>query len=378
MRVETGSGAGKRKQGRKRFRALADAVAYYTGTKSDRSRGTHVAPQDLTVQQAVEEWLDSQRLRPKTLSSYTTNVRPLVDHLGDRPVQQVTKGDIEAMVRALRVGASPMGTWRGATKLKGKETRGPWGASSINPCLARAKSVFGDLVDQGILARNVAALVKPIPRTKSEMQTLTAKQVAHLLKSTAGDDMHIAWRLALSGLRRGEILGLSWTAVDFRSNTLSVEASRLPVAGGSETSGTKTEGSERELPMPAPLAAALKAEKTRQKERQIFLGQEWPSSGLVVVDHLGRPPHPDSLGRWWGKALETAKLPHVRLHDARHSCATIMHLDGVPIAVIAAWLGHTDPAFTMSVYGHSQNDALKSAAQRLGSITSEVPDAAES
>ncbi|MBS4104881.1 tyrosine-type recombinase/integrase, partial [Tsukamurella paurometabola] len=65
----------------------------------------------------------------------------------------------------------------------------------------------------------------------------------------------------------------------------------------------------------------------------------------------------------WGRMLDGLGIERVRLHDARHSCATLMHLRGVPIAVIAAWLGHSSAAFTMATYAHSQDEALKAAAQ---------------
>jgi integrase len=70
----------------------------------------------------------------------------------------------------------------------------------------------------------------------------------------------------------------------------------------------------------------------------------------------------------WGKLLDDLGIDRVRLHDARHSCATLMHLRGVPIAVIAAWLGHASAAFTMSVYAHSQDDAPKAAASSIGRV----------
>ncbi|RWA15214.1 hypothetical protein MBRU_11395 [Mycolicibacterium brumae DSM 44177] len=94
-----------------------------------------------------------------------------------------------------------------------------------------------------------------------------------------------------------------------------------------------------------------------------------PSSGLVVVDDAGAPPHPDTLSKAWREALAAAHLPHIRLHDARHSCATLMHLDGVPAAVIAAWLGHTDARFTLSVYAHANDSALAAAAASLSKVT---------
>ncbi len=80
------------------------------------------------------------------------------------------------------------------------------------------------------------------------------------------------------------------------------------------------------------------------------------------------PYHPNLLTFRWGKLLDNLGIEQVRLHDARHSCATLMHLRGVPIAVIAAWLGHASAAFTMSVYAHSQNDALKAAATSFSRV----------
>ena len=85
----------------------------------------------------------------------------------------------------------------------------------------------------------------------------------------------------------------------------------------------------------------------------------------------GAPPFgcaPDVLTWRWGAMLDSLKINRVRLHDARHSCATLMHLRGVPIAVIAACLGHSDAAFTLSVYAHSQDDAMKAAAISFGRV----------
>lgn len=78
-----------------------------------------------------------------------------------------------------------------------------------------------------------------------------------------------------------------------------------------------------------------------------------------VVDEVGRPYHPDTLSDFWRELCGRAGVHKIRLHDARHSCASIMHAQGVPIAAISAWLGHRDTAFTMRTYVHAQNDALK-------------------
>lgn len=380
VRVHGQRADGSRFQHKKRFETVEAAVKWRSTVVSELAHGTHVAPSEVTVRQAVDSWLIGQRIRPKTMSAYVTSLRPLVDALGDRPVQQVTKDDIEKVVTTLREGTSRMGTWHAPEKLtkNKKETRAAWAATSINPMLARTRSVFEDLMNQGIVVRNPAALVKSLPTEKSEMCTLDAGQVTKLLTTSAADAFGIAWQLAVYGLRRGEILALSWDSVDFDAATISIAAARLAVSGGSVTGATKTKTSTRTLPMPEDLARALKAERKRQREARLALGSKWHDSGLVVVDEFGRPPHPDTLTKAWKKALAAAGLPHVRLHDARHSCATLMHMRGVPVAVIAAWLGHQDAGFTLRTYAHSTNDALADAAAVLNAITTAKPNPAAS
>jgi integrase len=101
---------------------------------------------------------------------------------------------------------------------------------------------------------------------------------------------------------------------------------------------------------------------------KLCLGAAYEGSGYVLVDEAGRPLSPHALTSRWSRLLAAAGVPPVRLHDARHTCGTLMHLEGVPIAVIAAWLGHASSAFTMATYVHSQEPALADAARSLGRV----------
>jgi integrase len=88
----------------------------------------------------------------------------------------------------------------------------------------------------------------------------------------------------------------------------------------------------------------------------------------VACDEAGRPYHPDTLSKRWSKLVRAAGVRHINLHSARHTCGTTLHLRGVPLSVVAAWLGHADASVTARIYAHSQPDALKAASVTLGGV----------
>jgi integrase len=88
----------------------------------------------------------------------------------------------------------------------------------------------------------------------------------------------------------------------------------------------------------------------------------------VVSNEIGEPYAPGVLSRYWREAVKDAGIRHIKLHAARHTCATLMHLSGVPVAVIAAWIGHKDASLTMRLHAHSQDEALKAAGASLDRV----------
>lgn len=111
----------------------------------------------------------------------------------------------------------------------------------------------------------------------------------------------------------------------------------------------------------------LKAWRVRQNEERLAAGAAWADTGLVFVDALGEPPHPETVTRWWREACVAVGVPPIRLHDARHTAATLMLRAGVPVKVVSQRLGHADIAVTMRVYQNvtAQDDQI--AADVLGS-----------
>ena len=120
--------------------------------------------------------------------------------------------------------------------------------------------------------------------------------------------------------------------------------------------------------MADPLVAVLRRAQRRQQAERLAAGSAYQDSGYLVVDELGARLSPAINSDRWDALTTKAGIPRISLHGARHTCGTIMHLQGVPVAIISAWLGHADTAFTMRTYLHAQPDALQSAVDVLGSL----------
>jgi integrase len=308
----------------------------------------------LTVEKAVEYWLESKHsLKPSSLHGHRTNLQPVIAELGQIPIQKLTKPDIESLVRNLREGGLPSPSGR---------PRKPWSARTVNYMLSLVTAILADQMAQGNVIRNAGAIVERLSVETPEMQTLTRTEVDKLLHHIAREQLPQAWQLAMHGMRRGEIAGLRWQDVDLDKGKLKVANTRIAVGKNIVEGPPKTKKSRRTLPISKPLDAALRTAKAQQAKDKLLLGADYEETPYVVRLPTGHAVHPNLLTFRWRKILENARLRHVRLHDARHTCATLMHLQGTPIAVIAAWLGHASAAFTLSVYTHSQQDALLQAA----------------
>lgn len=353
---------GRRVQIRRRYRTEAEARTELSKTLAAVDNGTYVHDRKATVAEAIDDWMAGKhRLKPSTIHSYRIILAPVVETLGHKPVQALVRADLDKLIIALRAGGT----------LTARETpRKKWSARTVNYMLSLMSAMLTDQVRQGTLVRDVAGLIDRLPAEQDEMKTWTEDEVERFLASITGQLYSHALFLALCGLRRGEISGLRWASVDFGSELLTIDLSRIEFGGTVHHGAPKSRRSTRTLPMPEDLVAELKAARRRQRVARMKLGEAWVDSGYVVVDEEGRPPAPSVISYWWGRSAVEAKVPKIRLHDGRHTTATLMHLRGVPIAVIAQWLGHASSAFTQATYTHSQASALKNAASLLPVVTS--------
>jgi integrase len=259
----------------------------------------------------------------------------------------------------------------GSTTAKGRQRR-PWSPDSINKAIAATGQVLADAKAQGIVSRNVAELVSRVTKSHQPVDTYTEAEVQNLLESITENRLGHAWELALSGLRRGEIAGLRWSDIDLEAKTLSVANNRVDAGGKAVENDPKSASSRRTLPLPDRLVMVLRTAKVRQARERLALGGESGQWQYVVANEAGQPYHPQVLSRYWADVVKAAGVRHIKLHAARHTCATLMHLSGVPLAVIAAWIGHKDASLTMKLYAHSQDDALKAAGATLDRVVQKL------
>ena len=144
-----------------------------------------------------------------------------------------------------------------------------------------------------------------------------------------------------------------------------VANNRVSAGGATVENDPKSQASRRELPLPGRLVTVLRAAKKRQGAERLALGEHYGWGEYVVSNQIGQPYNPAVLCRYWADAVKAAGVRHIKLHGGLHTAATLMHLDRVPGAVLAAWIGHSDPTLTLRVSAHSQDDALKAAGRSL-------------
>lgn len=215
--------------------------------------------------------------------------------------------------------------------------------------LSRALKVA---LQRGRVARNVATLVDAPSVTRPEIVRLTAEEARQILTVADGTRLAARWSVALAlGLRQGEALGLPWSAVDLDRGVLTVrQALQRQQGKGLVIVQPKTALGRRTLVLPEQLVTALKAHRDRQSAERKSAGDLWQDSGLVFTTPIGTPIDPRNDHRNWQLLLEDAGVRRARLHDARHTAATLLLIQGVPARVVMQILGHSQITLTLGTY----------------------------
>jgi integrase len=232
-----------------------------------------------------------------------------------------------------------------------------------------------DAVRWGRATRNIAALAD-LPSQRSSaaarrrsMQTWNAAQLRLFLAADADDPLHYAWVLAAStGLRRSELLGLRWADVNLAERRLAVRQRLASVDGVPELSEPKSNRSGRVVDLDERTIAALRNRRAAQAEYRLLLGPAWQDFDLVVGREDGRWLHPDWFSELFRRRVEALSLPPIRLHDLRHTHATLLLQAGVNPKIVSERLGHHSVAFTLDTYAHVLPGMQSEAVRRLAEL----------
>jgi integrase len=283
----------------------------------------------------IEGWIGRHRshVRPSTWRTAESHVRVhLLPTLGRHGLARLSSAEVEAA-------------------LAGMMAKGAFSAVSASHVRATLRTAMTAAQRDGLVSRNAAADARPPHVPHRSVTYLTASEVRRLLAATADEQLGPLYALAATtGLRRGELLGLRWS--DIADGTLTVRrAVSRSSDGGWASAEPKSAHSRRTILLPASAREALERQRTRQDLHRARAGTAWQDRDHhVFTDAAGRPLLPEYVSHAFARSRQIAGIPPVRFHDLRHSAATMMLAEGVPLAVISEWLGHAGISITAAHY----------------------------
>ena len=235
-------------------------------------------------------------------------------------------------------------------------------------------SMLSTAVEWGMLLLNPCDRVRPPRVEKKDPRYLDEVQAAtllDLLENERADYRTMIRVLVFTGLRRGELLGLKWSDINFDSGVIQIcrTTQYLPDRGVYEDE-TKNDSSNRVMKLSQTALTDLKQHKIYQLERQLKAGDRWQDTGYIFTTDEGKPVHPDTITGWFSKFVKahSEELPYISVHSLRHTNATLQIAGGVPLTTIAKRLGHADTVTTSRIYAHAIKSADEAAAETLENL----------
>jgi len=209
-------------------------------------------------------------------------------------------------------------------------------------------------------------LPEHIPSTTS---LWTPEQLGAFLSSTSGHRLRALFRLlAVTGLRRGEAVGLHWTDLDLDAAVLAVRWQLVAAVGGAALGPPKSRSGTRAVPLDARTVEELRTHRQRQNVERRVWGEAWTDHGLVFTREDGSPLRPDYVSHLAIKLMHRAGVPRIRLHDLRHTNASLALAAGVPLKVVSYRLGHSSTAITSDLYTHVIPSLGQDTADRIAAL----------
>ena len=349
----------------KTFRRQAQAKNWLNEISEQIAGGLTYDVAKITLGEFVDDWyaIHKTRLKVNTQDSYARTIRlHIKPNLGDIKLLDLTPAILQNrynQIAAVGITTRP---------------------------LQIAHSILHQALDHacrlGLLARNPSDLViLPTPEMDHEIRDLhvwTESQVSSFILSLEGQRNRYLYQLALAaGMRRGELVGLQWSAIDFLDSTLTVRQQVVELPGGGwKFQSPKTRAGRRTFAIGPGLIDALRAQiSVVDLARQFAQSSNrytWEENDLVFPSLNGTPQNGYNLSKEFDRLARAAGLPDIRFHDMRHTAASIMLANGIPLIEVSRILGHSKPSITLDIYGHFIPGHDRQAALLMDSITTPV------
>ena len=338
-------------------------------TKGNRRRAEEFLTEELVkwnkrngiyVQSSVAEyfeyWLTTIEadIRPSTYRGYCGNMRNhIIPYFQEHPValQDLTPIILEDYYFSLlRTGSSI-------------ENDTALSVTTIRHHHQNISKALNDAVRRGLLVSNPASVAKLPKKETYHAQYLNAEQLEEMLELFEGTSIELPVQLAsIYGMRRSEVLGLTWEFVDFESRTITIAQT---LQQGDYLDSPKTDSSYRTLPMTKKAERLLREQKEKQKRQKELLGNYYVRNNFVCTMQNGAVITPNYLTRNFHTTLNNSTLPLIRFHDLRHSVASNLINSGMPITGVQEWLGHSNATTTLAFYAHASVGAKSNIADYL-------------
>jgi integrase len=364
---ESGPG-GKARLRNKSFAKAADARAYAARMEAEVERRGVGDPARHTAGQYLMRWLATLRDRgehsPTTLEGYARCIAMAKPWVGNIPLSRLSAADLDRAYGELR---------KQGGKLRGGEQTRPLTARTVLNVHRCLHTALEQARKWKLIAENPARDARAPSPLRSRARAFTADEARRLLDIAAGDPTTYAMvaTLLTCGLRRSELIGLAFDAIDFEAGTLEVKRVGVEVAHRAVIRArAKTEASARKLKIPPALVVLLKAQLVRVQKMTLEWGREYQREPLLVFPGLaGVPMLPQTVTDRMRTLLRRAKITGAQpCHGWRHTAATSLLDSGQSVKTAQARLGHSTPAITLALYVHPVEERDAEAAEHFGKL----------
>ncbi len=315
----------------------ADVAEKLTRAMSDRDGGLLFDAGGLKLWEYMDAWLlgVSDTVRETTFARY----------------EQISRSHIKPSLGRVKLKNLTPAHVRGLHREKMDAGLSPRTVQYVHVTLNKA---LKQAVADGLVPRNVAAAVKAPRPVKKEINPLSPAEARAFLEAADGEPLEALFVLAVStGMRQGEILGLKWEDVDLDAGALRVRRSLAVTKDGPVLTAPKSARSRRRIKLTGGAVTALKRHRKDQLEERMRLAGLWEEHGLVFPNGTGGFMRKHTLTRGpFERVLRRARLPRIRFHDLRHTCATILLSRGVHVKLVQELLGHATISITLDTYSH--------------------------